>query len=252
MNLLLTILAIVVVAGILAYLIVKFVPLKLRWLVSIILLLVSVFLVWKINEGIMTPIKFKERKQERYAKVIEQLKLIRDAQERYKQANGLYSKDEKALEAFIKNGKLAITETRNEEKTIRKGGGITTKISVKKVDTVGYEPVAKYFKDRNIENLFSVPLDEKLKGKDIKFTVETGTVEKVKGVFVPVFLAKVEKVKVLEGLNKNQIKNELLRIENNEVKGKYISVGSLDEVSVSGNWPPSYDEKDKIKKSDKK
>jgi hypothetical protein len=26
-----------------------------------------------------------------------------------------------------------------------------------------------------------------------------------------------------------------------EVKGSFISVGSLDEVSTAGNWPPFYD-----------
>ncbi len=252
MNLLLIILAIVVIAALLAFVIVKFLPLKLRSVVSILLLVASVFLVWKIHNGIMVPIEFKEHKEVRYTKVIEKLKLIRDIQEKYKQAKGLYSNNEDTLVNFVKNGKLALTETRNEEKTVHVGGGITKKISVRKVDTVGYEPVAKFFKDRNVENLFTVPLDESLKGKDTKFEVEIGTVEKVKGVFVPVFFAKVEKVKVLEGLDKNEIKNELLRIENNEVKGEFISVGSLDEVSVSGNWPPLYDGANKKEEGDKK
>lgn len=245
MNLLLLILLALVVTAVLAYIIVKFIPLKLRGLISILLLVVSGFLVWKIYGGIMNPIKFNEEKQKRYAKVIDQLKLIRDAEERYKQVYHVYSKSEDTLTNFIKTGKLAITETKNVEKTIRKRGGIRVKVSVKKVDTVGYEPVAKYFKGKNLDNLFSVP------GTDKKFEVEIGKVEKIKGLFVPVFCAKVHKKDVLKGMNKNELKLELQKIQNNEVKGEYVSVGSLDEVTVSGNWPPMYDKKEK-KESDKK
>ncbi len=244
MNLLLLILLAFVGAVALAFLIVKFVPLKLRGVISLLLVVLSAFLIWKIYGGIMNPIKFKEEKQKRYAKVIEQLKLIRDAEERYKQVYGVYSKDESTLSQFVKTGKLAITETKNIEKTIRKRGGITTKISVKKVDTVGYEPVSKYFKNKNLDNLFSVP------GTDKKFDVEIGKVEKIKGLFVPVFCAKVHKTDILKGMNKNELKLELQKIQNNEVKGEFVSVGSLEEVTVSGNWPPMYDKN--VKKEDDK
>jgi len=30
-------------------------------------------------------------------------------------------------------------------------------------------------------------------------------------------------------------------IESDQIKGEHVSVGSLNEVTTGGNWPPSYD-----------
>ena len=32
-------------------------------------------------------------------------------------------------------------------------------------------------------------------------------------------------------------------IATDQIKGEYVSVGSLEEVTTGGNWPPSYDKK---------
>lgn len=235
MNLLLMILAAVVVAAILAYLIVKFVPLKLRWLVSVLLLAISAYLIYLIDAGIKEPIRFNEEKQKRYAKVIDNLKLIRDAQVKYKEVYGKYTKDKAGLIAFIESGKLPITQTSSEEKEVHVGGGITKKISVKKVDTTGYEPVKKYFSNTEYKNMFKVP------GTDKEFTLETGEIEKVTGLMVPVFQAKIDKQSILKGMNQNLVNQELDAKETDQIKGAHVAVGSLEEVSTGGNWPPSYD-----------
>ena len=39
------------------------------------------------------------------------------------------------------------------------------------------------------------------------------------------------------------LKQELEAIETDQIKGEYVSVGSLEEVTTGGNWPPSYDRK---------
>lgn len=239
MNLLLMILAAVVVAFLLAFLIVKFVPLKMRWLVSILLLAASAFLAWKIYGGIMEPIKFDKEKEVRYAKVIKNLKLIRDAEEKYNEVYGDYTKDKNTLISFIENGKLVLTETNSVEEKVHTGGGIYKTISVRKVDTVGYEAVKKYFENTNYKEMFKVP------GTDKEFTIETGKVEKVAGLMVPVFEAKVDKSSVLAGMNPMLIKQELAAEETDQIKGEFISVGSLSEITTGGNWPPSYDGKDK-------
>ena len=243
MNLLL-ILTAVVVTFILSIVIVKFVPLKLRWLVSVVLLAVAVFLVYKIYNGIMEPINFSKDKKVRYAKVIKNLKLIRDAEIKYNQVYGKYTNNKDTLINFIENGQLVITKTSNRPKTINLGGGITKEISEKVVDTIGYEPVKKYFKGKDYKNMFKVP------GTSNEFELATGTVEKVQGLNVPVFEARVSKKPVLEGLSPSLIKQELEAKEADQIKGTYVSVGSLGEVTTGGNWPPLYDKNDAIAKKE--
>ncbi len=232
------ILGAVIATLVLAYIIVKFVPLKLRGLVSIVLLAISAFLVFKIYEGVMVPIKFDKEKKVRYAKVIKNLKLIRNAEQKYKEVKGVYTKDKVALIKFIETDSLALTETKSVEKSVHIGGGITKEISVKKVDTIGYEKIASYFKDIDYKNMFKVP------GTDKEFTIEVGQVEKVAGLMVPVFEAKIDKKSVLKGMNEMMIMQEIEALETDQIKGANVSVGSLEEITVGGNWPPFYEKQE--------
>lgn len=241
MNSILIALAAIALTILLAIIIVKFIPLKLRWLVSILLLAGSIFLAFLIYQGIMEPIKFNKEKKVRYAKVIKNLKVLRDAQIKHKEVKGRYAKGKNELIQFIENDSLVITEINNVKEIQELTGGLTKEISVKKIDTIGFEPVSKYFKDKDYKNMFNVP------GTDKEFTLETGEVEKVVGFMVPVFEAKTEKADILKGLNYSLIKQEIEAIEADQIKGEFVSVGSLAEVSTSGNWPPYYDKNDETK-----
>ena len=44
-------------------------------------------------------------------------------------------------------------------------------------------------------------------------------------------------------MNASLVKQELEVMASDQIKGENISVGSLDEVTTAGNWPPSYDKK---------
>jgi hypothetical protein len=243
MGLIGMILAAVLVAVLLAIIIVKYLPLKLRWIASILLLVLSGFLIYKIYFGIMQPIIFNKNKVVRYGKVIKQLKIIRDAEVKHFEVTGKYTKDKAGLIKFIDTAKLALTETVTVVEKVNKGGGIVVDVEVKKTNITGYEPVLKYFKDRDYKGMFKVPGEN---GKE--FEIETGTVEKVQGLVVPTFLVKTEKVGILKGMDASLIKQELEAIATDQIKGEFVSVGSLDEVSTGGNWPPSYDKQ----KGDKK
>ena len=59
----------------------------------------------------------------------------------------------------------------------------------------------------------------------------------------PVYQIKIHKSAVLDGLDEGEIEREVQRTGVNDVKGEYILVGSLKEVSNNGNWPTSYDAK---------
>jgi hypothetical protein len=243
MGLIIMILAAVLVAILLAIVVVKFLPLKLRWIASLLLLALTVFLVFKIYNGIMEPINFNKSKVARYAKVVEKLKIIRDAEVKHFEVTGKYSKDKAGLVKFIDSAQLALTETKTVVEKVKVGGGIINDVERRITDTIGYEPVLKYFRNKDYKNMFKVPGVE---GKE--FEVEIGTVEKVQGLVVPTFFIKTEKKDILNGLNESLVKQELEAIATDQIKGEYISVGSLEEVSTGGNWPPSYDKKDAAKK----
>lgn len=243
MGLLGTILAAVLVAVLIAIVVVKYLPLKLRWVASLLLLALTIFLGYKIYNGIMEPINFNKNKVKKYAKVVENLKIIRDAQVKYYEVNANYTADKNALIKFIDTARLALTQTNTIVEKENRGGGIIIDVEKKVTDTIGYEPVLKYFENRDYKNMFKVPGVE---GKE--FEVEVGSVEKVQGLVVPTFMVKTEKKDILKGMNVSLVKQELEAVATDQIKGEYVSVGSLEEVSTGGNWPPSYDKKDSDKK----
>ena len=241
MNLILMIIGAVLIAVLVAYLIVKYLPLKLRWIPSILLLVLAIFLGVKIFNGIMQPILFAEEKVKRYKPVIESLKIIRDAEVKYYEVTGKYTDNKEALIQFIDTAQLALTETKTVIETVNKGtkwSPIMVEEEVRVTDTIGYEPVLKHFKERPYKTMFKVPGSE-----NTEFKLVTGEVEKIQGLVVPTFKASTPKEGILKGLNKSLVKQELEAVETDQIKGDAVSVGSLEEVSTGGNWPPSYDRK---------
>ena len=88
-------------------------------------------------------------------------------------------------------------------------------------------------------------------GTSEKFKIEVGFVEKIAGLKAPVFEVKVNKSLILKGMDINLVKQEKEAIGGEEVRGEFIRVGSLGEVSEDGNWPPFY-EKEYRKDTDEK
>ncbi len=239
MTTILIIVAGIVVTALLAYAIVNYIPRKLHWIVSIILIALAAFLVYKINFEIVKPIKFNKEKRVKYAKVIKNLKIIRDAEVAHKRVTGNYIADGDSLIRFIDSAKFALTQTRNVPKTINLGGGITKEIEERVVDTIGYEDVRASFVGRDYKNMMQIP------GTSENFKIEVGEIEKIAGLKAPVFEVKVDKALILKGMDINLVKQEKEAIGGEEVRGEYLRVGSLAEVSEDGNWPPFYDKGDK-------
>lgn len=234
----LIIIASIVVTGFLAYAIVNFIPRKFHWTISIVLIALAAFLAYKINFEIQKPIQFNKEKKVRYAKVINNLKILRDAEIAHKKVTGNYTADGEALIQFIDTAQFALTQIRNVPKTINVGGGITKEIEIRVVDTIGYEPVKTQFLGLDYKNMLRIP------GTDQQFKIEIGEIEKIAGLKASVFEIKVDKALILEGMDFNLINQEREAIGGEEIRGEFIRVGSLGEVSEDGNWPPSYDNRD--------
>ncbi len=235
----LIIIAGIVVTGFLAYAIVNFIPRKLHWMISIVLIALAAFLVYKINFEIQKPVQFNKEKKVKYAAVIKNMKILRDAEVAHKKVTGKYTTDAEGLIQFIDTAQFALTQTRNVPRTINVGGGITKEIEERVVDTIGYEDVKTQFSGVDYKNMLNIP------GTDQKFKIEIGEIEKIQGLFAPVFEIKVDKALILKGMDLNLIRQEKEAIGGEEVRGEYIRVGSLGEVSEDGNWPPFYDQGDK-------
>ena len=245
---LIQILAAIIVVALVAILIVKYLPLKLRPLVSVFLIVTAGFLAWKIYDGIMKPINFNADKKVVYAKVIKQLAMIRDAEVAHYRVTGMYTKDMDGLVQFIDTARFALTQTTNVTEKVNKGTRrqpLWADVEKRVTDTIGYEPVILDFAGRDYKNMFLVP------GTDKKFTIELGSVEKVQGLEIPVFEAKVAKMEVLKGMDASLVKQELEAAVNDEIKGEFVSVGSLIEVTTGGNWPTFYNINMRAKKSNK-
>lgn len=232
-SILIIIVAILAVAG-LAYLIVNKLPSKLKPIISIVLWVFIVFLGYQIYESIMKPIKFNTEKKVRYAKVIENLKIIRDAEIAYAEVNRRFTANPKDLISFIDTAEFAITEIKNVVVTEQRGR-ITIDVEKRIVDTVGFKPVAESFEGRDYKNMMTVP------GTDSKFDLKIGRIEKVEGIQTWVFEVKVDKAVVLAGMDKDLVNQEKEALGGVNVPGEYISVGSLEDVNSNGNWPPFYD-----------
>ena len=229
----------IVVTGFLAYAIVNFIPRKFHWAISLTLIALAAFLVYKINFEIQKPVQFNKEKKVKFAKVISSLKIIRDAEVAYKKVTGKYTADGEALIQFIDSAQFALTQTRNEVKTIKLSGGLTDEIEYRVIDTIGYEPVKAQFSGLDYKNMLNIP------GTDQKFKIEIGEIEKIAGLKAQVFEVKVDKALILDGMDYNLIKQEKEAIGGEDIRGEFIRIGSLGEVSEDGNWPPFYDQGDK-------
>jgi hypothetical protein len=219
----------------LAKLLVENVPKKFFPYISLLLLLISVFLGYKIVDSVVGDIKFNKEKAVRYQKAIDGLKLIRDAEVAYKNVKGDYTSDYTKLIEFIETGSNPILQT--IEKTINVvDRGVAREKEIKVIDTIGWEKVIKDFENRDYKNMMYIP------GTTTKYELKTGYVEKGKDKYkAPVFEAKISKVVVLEGLRKDLLQRELSAEGIDEVNGEFITVGTLEDVKETGNWPPVYD-----------
>ena len=219
----------------LAKAIIKFVPKKVHAFISLALYAIVALLAYKSYDAVMKPIKFNQEKERRYTLAIDNLKIIREAQSAHKTVTGKFAQKIEDLVAFVDTAQFAVTEARNETKTVDAGGGITNEVEFRVVDTTGYTDVRASFVGRDYKNMMNVPETDK------QYTMTLGTVPRTNGNVVSVYEVKIAKEIVLHGMDADLINLEEEAFADNQVKGKYISVGSLGEVSDSGNWPPTYD-----------
>ena len=201
--------------------------------------ILAIFFSYKIYDSINGPINFNKKKNERYALVINKLKLIRKAQIAHKDVNGVFSNNFDSLVKFIDTGIFTLIEKRDSsymeyDRTYR----IDMLREVVVIDTLGFVPVKdSLFKNSNAyKNFADVPIE----GVEAKFDINADIIDK-NGYRAPVFEVKVAKDVILFDQDKDLIKIENETVSVDGVNGPSIILGSLTEVSTNGNWPTIFD-----------
>ena len=213
-----------------------------KTIIQIVLWIACIGFGYLIYQSVTGPMEFKKVKEERFSKVVSKLKDIRNSQEAYKTVTGKYANDFKTLIDFVENGKYTITQQRDSSyMEMDKTYGIELLREVKIIDTLGFVSVkdSLFKKDDRYKNLMNVPGAQ---GGE-KFEMKSAIIDKG-GYKAPVFEAKVKKSVILYDQPKDMLERENAQISVEEVNGDVIKVGSMEQVSTSGNWPPIYDKKE--------
>ena len=210
------------------------------------LLIASLIGLYLIYKSIQTPIEFARESKARYAKVIAVLKDIRKSEEAYEAVNKTYTNSFDELEKFIENGQFYITTQRDTSWTefdkhfkidVLKQNVVTDTIGKVLVKDSLFQGSDRY------KQMASVTIGD----RTIPIKIETGVITRENEVKFPVFEVKISKKDILEGLDEEEIEKELQKVGVNDIKGPYVSVGSMTEVSSSGNWPSYYNDKSENK-----
>ena len=238
---LLVVILIIAVTYILSYLVVKYVPLKYKWLINLILILISLFLGYKIYNSVYEPVRFNKIKVKRYQKVVDRLKDIRISELAHREVTGDYTGSFDSLVKFIDTAKFVITQQRDSSfKYFDKAYGIEKEKDTILIDTLGFASVkdSLFKNDNRYKDMMWVPIPGR--EKQVKFELKHGYIKK-SNVKIPVFMARVDKAEILYDQPEDLVKQEKNIRSTKEINGPYIQVGSLDEVDDSGNWPKLYD-----------
>ena len=207
--------------------------------IQILLWILIVFFGYKVYDSINGPLEFNKTKTERYAKVIDRMKDIRNAQIAHKSVTGVYASSFESLISFVDSAQYTLVEKRDSsyleyDRVYR----IDMLKEVVVVDTLGFASVKdSLFKtSTRYKNMKKVPVD----GIDANFEMKSDIIDK-NGYKVAVFEAKVKKDVVLHDQNSDLLDQEKALVSVDGINGPEIILGSLLEVSTNGNWPTIYD-----------
>lgn len=211
------------------------------------LIAVAIVLAVMIYRSIMQPVRFDKEKNVRTAALVQQMKDIRAVQQAYKGAYGSYINTPDSLILFLESGMIpyvkmigTVPDTLTEEQAIEMGIVSRETFTENAYDYLFLQDnnqnkdkgnAARYQnKAEFLSNLFKVPYNTS--GKTI--SMEAGYINK-SGYKVPVFEAKVPFEDLLEGMDDNLLRNEII---NAETYHKYpgVKVGSMEEAITEGNW----------------
>jgi hypothetical protein len=194
-------------------------------LVKVGLLLIILFLAYRLYAIIQDPINFENLKEKRYTAIQEKLGEIRDVQKAFRTEYRVFAPDLNALIAFVDTGKIAIIERKDSSfMYYNKKYQTDMEKDTVVITLLGYEPVKEklFNKDFVAESLRYIPFTN-----NTPFEVEASKL-KVNQVVLPVFVARAPN---------SDIFYDVLDKYSQYIDEDYaLEIGSLTEPTLSGNW----------------
>jgi hypothetical protein len=226
----------------------KFVTPGNKMIFTLLLWGISLFLGYLIYASIMKPIEFMHEKEARYETAVKTMLDIKKLQTGYKSVNGKFADTYEELIQFVENGQFEIISRRD---TAVIDAAKNAAFGIK----VGADGVGGFFKDEVIiTKLGSVSVKDSLfknsnrykklnivKVGDVEVPVvmKTGVVSR-NDMNISVFQAIIDKNALLKDLDQELVKQENKVESIDEINGPQIILGSLEEVTLTGNWPKKY------------
>ena len=196
----------------------------------------------------MKPIAFQNEKEARYEVAVKTMLDIKKLQTGYKSVNGKYADTFEELIKFVESGQFEII-SRKDTAVIDAAKNAAFGI------TVGADGVGGFFKDEVIiTKLGSVSVKDslfknsdrykrlnvvKVGGVEVPVSMKTGVVSR-NDMNLSVFQAIIDKNALLKDLDQELVKQENKVESIDEINGPQIILGSLEEVTLTGNWPKKY------------
>ena len=198
--------------------------------IKVVLILLSTYFTYRIYNSIMQPIKFQRIERVRICDVTEKLENIREAQLAFKTENGAFCSDINELVAFVDTGVINIIERKDTsfmyyDKVYQKE---MNKDSVM-LRVLGQEPVAvQLFGDGfDAQTMLRIP------GTDSLFTMNAGKINK-NAVYVATFEVSAPYATVFADVADSYPQAF------NKVANEALTIGSLTEPTISGNYENTY------------
>lgn len=239
MKVIIAIVAIILLTIGIVWLIDKFVPKKVKPVINLLLWVLIFYLGYITFNAVYAEIKFNELKDKRYQVVVDRLIDIQKAEVAYKQVNGKYTDKFENLVRFIDTAKIPVTQRRDTvvpDVEQSKLFGIDMVKTIVLIDTLRFFSVKdSLFKNVDYKNMANVGVGE----EGAKFELQAGTLEDIS-----VFEASVDKSVILYDQDKNLVNKEKQTVSVDGVNGPRITVGSMNEITTSGNWPKNFAKKE--------
>ncbi|MDN6280258.1 MAG: hypothetical protein L0J45_04565 [Psychroflexus sp.] len=211
--------------------------------IQLVLTAVIAVLGYYTYKSVYGPVEFNKIKEERYQDVIVKLKDIRDAEMAHREITGKFTGSYDSLIRFVDTAQYVVTQRKDTtylDEEYKKNYGVDKYVEDVVIDTLGYTSVkdSLFKKTDRYKKMMYVPFTD-----DKKFELEAGFLQKDKSK-IAVFRARVDKSDILSDLNQDLVVQEKQTIAVDGVNGTHIKVGSMSEVTTSGNWPKNYGDND--------
>ena len=218
---------------------------KNRIFFSILLWIVTGVFGYLIYNSVMAPIRFDQEKEVRFETAVSKMLDIKKSQLAYKSIRGNYAPTFDSLVNFIETERFEILTrkdtsvpdvARNAAFGLANGeGGYFKDVVVTK--SLGFKAVKdSLFKDSERYKRMNVV---KISDFEVPVKMTSGSIV-VKNKAFPTLQVEIDKNAILKGMDEDLLEQEKKKKSIDEINGDRILLGSLEDVSLTGNWPKKY------------